>query len=46
MHETSSPEPSGLRHPIWSWITLGRIGLGLSLVPFAAIAVGGAFELP
>jgi hypothetical protein len=29
-----------------SWINLGRIGMALSLLPIAAIALGAALELP
>jgi hypothetical protein len=28
------------------WITMGRVGAALSLVPFGCIAIGAALELP
>jgi hypothetical protein len=31
---------------VTNWINLGRIGMALSLVPLAAIAVGAALGLP
>ena len=42
-HPSEHPE---IRHAIGCRINLGRIGMALALVPFAAIACGAALGLP
>jgi hypothetical protein len=44
--DVSPPERAVIRHPRGFRINMGRIGVALSLVPFAAIAFGAALGLP
>jgi hypothetical protein len=54
MSHTPAPGPSvplspgrhAVTHPAGSWLNRGRVGMALSLVPFAAIALGAALGLP